>query len=296
MRKKGDHVVGIDNFNDYYPPSLKKARAKKLEEIGVQVLECDLLNLNSLFPLFEKKRFSHFVHLAAQAGVRFSTTHPFAYSTANLEGFLSAIELCHAFQPLPFIYASSSSVYGTNKKFPFAESDPTDHPASLYGATKKGGEMIAYCYHTLYNIPVCGLRYFTVYGPWGRPDMAYFSFTQAILKGDPISLFNHGEMKRDFTYIDDIIEGTSAAIDLSPPCEIFNLGNHRSEKLLTLVRLLENYLKKKAKIELKPMQLGDVKETFADISKAEKLLHFHPKTTLEEGLKKFVEWFKDYSK
>jgi UDP-glucuronate 4-epimerase len=206
-------VIGCDNFNDYYSPALKMARASALKKQGIEVIDCDIRDVNTLFPLFEKRNFTHVVHLAAQAGVRYSLTHPHAYGESNLIGGLHILEICRHFMPLTLIYASSSSVYGGNESIPFAETDRTDKPISLYAATKKSGEMMAHSYHHLYGIPITCLRYFTVYGPWGRPDMAYFSFASSILKGKPIQVFNYGKMKRDFTYIDDIVQGTVAAID-----------------------------------------------------------------------------------
>lgn len=291
LKKRGDYVIGCDNFNDYYSPQLKKQRAQILQELGIEVIPCDIQNIKNLDPLFEKQTFTHCVHLAAQAGVRYSLTHPQAYSNSNLDGFLQVLELCRHHPNTKLIFASSSSVYGGNQKVPFSESDPTDDPISLYAATKKSGELLAKTYHTLYNIPMTGLRFFTVYGPWGRPDMAYFSFSQSILSGKPIPVFNEGKMQRDFTYITDIVQGTASAIDHCSGYEIYNLGNHQPEELMTLIRLLEENLGKKAQLDFKPMQPGDVVTTYADISKAKKNLGFTPKTSLAEGIAEFTRWY-----
>ena len=294
LKKRGDYVIGCDNFNDYYSVSLKKQRAKVLQELGIEVIPCDIQNIKMLSPLFEKERFSHVVHLAAQAGVRYSLTHPQAYSDSNLNGFLQILELSRQ-QQQKLIFASSSSVYGVNQKIPFAETDRTDDPISLYAATKRAGELMAKTYHHLYNIPMTGLRFFTVYGPWGRPDMAYFSFAEAINNNQPISVFNHGKMRRDFTYIDDIIQGTTQAIDHCQGYQIYNLGNNKPEELMTLIQLLEENLGKKAQLDFKPMQPGDVLETFADISKAQNDLGFNPSTPLTTGITNFIKWYTTYA-
>jgi len=294
LSNRGDNVVGFDNFNDYYAPQLKRDRAKKLKKEGVEVIEGDICDNTLLHETIQKHRITHLVHLAAQAGVRYSIANPQAYLKANLEGFLNILEACRRFPCIKLTYASSSSVYGMNTKVPFSEEDRTDHQASLYGATKKSNELMAYSYHQLYNIPVTGLRFFTVYGPWGRPDMAYFSFTNAILNDQPVEIFNQGKMQRDFTYIDDIVEGTTAAIDLESPCEIFNLGNHKPVELLQFVKILEKALGKKAQKKLLPMQPGDVPSTYADIEFSRLKLGFSPKVTLEEGIPRFVEWYKEY--
>lgn len=283
-------MIGCDNFNDYYTPTLKNNRANKLKTLGIEVINCDIQNIHLIHKQFEQETFTHLVHLAAQAGVRYSLTHPQAYSDSNLNGFLQILETCRHFPPLKLIFASSSSVYGGNTKIPFSETDETENPVSLYAATKKSGELLAKSYHNLYHIPMTGLRFFTVYGPWGRPDMAYYSFAERILKDLPLPLFNQGKMKRDFTYIDDIIQGTAAAIDYCEGFEIYNLGNNHAEDLMTLIHLLEENLGKKAKLDFLPMQQGDVVETFADITKAQNALGFTPQTSLAEGIPRFIEW------
>lgn len=291
LKERGDLVIGCDNFNSYYDPALKRARAALLKEKGITILETDIRNP----PLLEKTltdfAITHFVHLAAQAGVRHSLNHPESYVQTNLDGFVQVLEVCRRHPHIKFIYASSSSVYGLNKKIPFSENDPTDQPASLYGATKKSNELIAFSYHHLYGIPVTGLRFFTVYGPWGRPDMAYFLFTRAILEGKPIQVYDKGKLKRDFTYIDDIVRGTASAIDLGAECEIFNLGNNHPEQVLDLIEAIEKASGKKALMEFLPMQPGDVSITYADISKSAKMLGFSPQVSLQEGIEKFVNWY-----
>ena len=292
LQQRGDDVMGCDNFNSYYTPFLKKKRAEKLREKGIAVKQCDINKIETLKPLFEKKQFSHLVHLAAQAGVRYCLENPLVYADANLTGFLHVLEMCRLFH-LKLIFASSSSVYGDCKEGPCCEEDQTDAPISLYAATKKGGEMMAKSYHHLYQIPMVILRYFTVYGPWGRPDMAYFSFAESILHNKTISLFNHGDMQRDFTYIDDIVRGTAAALDYCAHYDIFNLGNHQPKPISELISLLEDSLKKKAIIDLKPMQKGDVKMTFANIGRAREKLGYCPEVSLSSGIGKFSLWFQN---
>lgn len=294
LHRRGEHVIGLDNFNSYYSPQLKKDRASLLQEKGIPIIEADLCNRPLLYSLFESHGFSHILHLAAQAGVRYAKTHPDAYLKSNLEGFLSILETCKAFPHVKLIYASSSSIYGCNDKIPFSENDVSDHPANLYAATKKANELMAFSYHHLYGIAMTGLRYFTVYGPWGRPDMAYYAFSEAILKGKPIHLFNQGKMQRDFTYIDDIVEGTIAALDLEASWEIFNLGNNNPVELLTFVELLEEGLGTKAHKIFEKESPGEVPITFADIQHAQKRLGFSPKTPLAKGLPLFIQWYKDY--
>lgn len=291
LKKRGDAVVGLDNFNSYYDVQLKRGREKLLQDAEISIIEGDVCSKDTLIDLLNRHKITHFVHLAAQAGVRHSLTHPHEYVKSNLEGFSSVLEACRSIPGIRLIYASSSSVYGRNKKIPFSETDATDHPANFYGATKKANELMAQSYHHLFGLPSIGLRYFTVYGPWGRPDMAYFHFAEAIQIGKPIKVFNHGQMSRDFTYVDDIVEGTAKAIDLDFGCEVVNLGNCRPMPLLTLIELLEKGLGKKAVKEMLPMPAGEMIETYADISKAEKLLGFSPKVSLEEGIERFLEWF-----
>lgn len=290
LKKRGDLVVGCDTFNSYYDPRLKRARSAILENGGISVLEIDIRNRPAIEEILKKEKITHLVHLAAQAGVRYSIDNPQAYLDANLDGFLQILEACRHQPPIKCIYASSSSVYGNNTKIPFAESDPTDSPASLYAATKKANEVLAYSYHHLYNLSVTGLRFFTVYGPWGRPDMAYYSFTKAILENKPLPVYNNGNMQRDFTYIDDIVKGCSAAIDLGAECEIFNLGNHHPEQLLEMIRLIEKNTGRTALLDFLPMQPGDVQVTYADIEKSKRLLNYHPTVSLAEGIARFIEW------
>jgi len=294
LKQRGDFVSGCDLFNDYYDPGLKKRRAEELKKLEIEILECDIRERSTLEWKIEKQHISHLVHFAAQAGVRHSLHHPMSYVDANLEGFVDIVEICRKYPHLKLTYASSSSVYGLNQKIPFSEKDITDTPTNLYGATKKANELIAHAYHHLFGLSATGLRYFTVYGPWGRPDMAYFSFAKAIMEKKPIKVFNQGAMKRDFTYIDDIIKGTAAAIDLESPYAIFNLGNERPEDLTKLIQLLEKYLQKSAILEMAPMQPGDMTITCADISYAREKLGYHPITTLEEGIEKFVHWYQNY--
>jgi UDP-glucuronate 4-epimerase len=296
LRKRGNAVFGCDNFNSYYDPQLKRDRAALLEKQGVEVLDMDIRDGSLLEQIISERKITHFVHLAAQAGVRHSMKHPESYVYNNLEGFVQVMEVVRRHPKILFTYASSSSVYGLNKKIPFSETDQTGAPSSLYGATKKSNELIAHAYHHMYGISVTGLRFFTVYGPWGRPDMAYFSFTDAILKGKPIHIFNEGKMKRDFTYVDDIVDGTIAAIDLGAPCEIFNLGNNKPEDVMHLVEILEKQLGKQAVQEFLPVQLSEVPVTYADIAKSHKVLGFSPKISLDQGIEKFLSWYNDYYK
>ncbi len=289
LRAQGDQVIGFDNFNDYYCPELKKERAYMLQEIGVEMIKGELSSLNL-------PDCTHVLNLAAQAGVRYARQNPNAYVDSNLIGFIRLLEELKMRPEIPLIYASSSSVYGNNEKVPFSDADRTDKPANLYAATKKANELLAYSYHHIYGIKTTGLRYFTVYGPWGRPDMAYYSFTKAILAGDPIHLYNQGKMWRDFTYIDDIVQGTLAALDLSAECEIFNLGNNKPEELMTFVNLLEDLLGKKATIVLEGSRSDEMITTFADISHAEKKLNYKPHISLQEGLSKFVEWYSRFNR
>lgn len=292
LHKRGDWVIGLDNFNAYYDPQLKKNRAQRLHQQQIEIIQGDIRDRNLMANLLQRNAITHCVHLAAQAGVRHSFTAPDDYVASNLDGFVSMLESCCKHPKIKFIYASSSSVYGLNKKIPFSVDDTTDQPTNLYGATKKANEALAHAYHHLYGICTTGLRYFTVYGPWGRPDMAYYHFAKQISQGLPIQVFNAGKMRRDFTYIDDIVQGTTAAIDLGAPYEIFNLGGNRPIELTYLIELIEKALGKKAIQEMKPMQLGEVLETYADIEKSEKLLNYRPTISIEEGISRFVDWYK----
>lgn len=295
LNARGDFVIGLDNFNDYYLPKLKRDRVRELVRQNVDVVNGDICNPIFLEKVIVENGISHIAHLAAQAGVRYSLVNPQAYIKANLEGFLNVLEVCRKYPSIPLVYASSSSVYGTNDKTPFCPHDRTDHQASLYGVTKKTNELMAYTYHHLYGISVTGLRFFTVYGPWGRPDMAYFSFTKAILEEKPIDVYNFGNMRRDFTYIDDIVQGIVSAIDLGAKNEIFNLGNSHPESLSTLIEIIEEAVGKKAKIRQLPMQAGDVEATYADISHSHSKLGFFPKISLREGISRFINWYKTYA-
>jgi UDP-glucuronate 4-epimerase len=282
-------------LNDYYDPNLKLARLDQLKPYENFTFEkVDIADRDSLTQLFQSFNPKKVVNLAAQAGVRYSLENPYAYMDSNLVGFLNIIELCRHNNVKGLIYASSSSVYGGNTTNPFSTEDRVDNPISLYGATKRANELIAHSYSHLYGLHTTGLRYFTVYGPWGRPDMAMFIFTKKILAGKPIPVFNNGKMKRDFTYIDDIIAGTRAAIDKNYKCEVFNLGNHRSEQLTDMIALIEKELGKKGKIDFQPMQPGDVKDSFAEIKQSQEKLRFNPKTSIEKGIPIFIEWYKNF--
>ena len=285
------HVVGIDNFNHYYDPKLKEDRSLFL---NMQILRSDICDKKALLQLLKEEEITHIVHLAAQAGVRHSLTHPEDYVASNLDGFVSIMEACRHIPNIKVIFASSSSVYGNNEKIPFQENDKTEKPTNLYGATKKANELIAYSYHHLFNIPMIGLRYFTVYGPWGRPDMAYYSFTKCILEKRAIPIFNNGLMQRDFTFIDDIIQGTISALDYPGNFEIFNLGNNQPIDLMNFIGILEKLLGKRAIKDMRPHQKTEVPITFADITKSQKLLNYHPSMKLEEGLLRFIEWYHEY--
>ena len=291
----GESVIGVDNLNNYYDVSLKRSRLDILKSNKNFVFyKEEIQNFKALEKIFKQHRVDLICNLAAQAGVRYSLIDPFSYQKSNLEGFLNLLELARKYGITNFVYASSSSVYGTNKKIPFSVEDRVDTPISLYGATKRANELIAHAYSHIYQIPCTGLRYFTVYGPWGRPDMALFIFTDAILKKRPINVFNHGRMRRDFTYIDDIVDGTIAALERPAPYEIFNLGNSNSVGLLEFISTLEEELGQEAEKKLMPMQPGDVADTAADITKSRKLLGFDPKTPIREGIRKFVAWYRDY--
>jgi UDP-glucuronate 4-epimerase len=295
LLERGTVVIGIDNLNPYYDPNLKSARLEILKSYeGFTFHKTDIEDLEGLKDLFKRNQIEVVCNLAAQAGVRHSLKDPFSYQKSNLEGFLNLLEMAKRHKVENFVYASSSSVYGTNKKVPFSVDDRVDNPISLYAATKKANELMAHAYGHLYGIPCTGLRYFTVYGPWGRPDMALFLFTDAILNNRPINVYNHGNMKRDFTYIDDIISGTIAAMERPVPYEVFNLGNSDTVGLLDFIGIIEEILGKKAEKILLPLQPGDVAETSADIEKSKKMLGFKPVTSLREGIRKFVEWYRSY--
>jgi UDP-glucuronate 4-epimerase len=300
----GHAVVGLDSLNDYYDPALKRARLDVLRgERGFAFEQIDLADRASVKRLFAEHRFARVVHLAAQAGVRYSIDHPHAYVDANLAGFVNVLEGCRHHGCGHLVYASSSSVYGANTKQPFSVEDRTDHPISLYAATKKANELIAHSYSHLYRLPLTGLRFFTIYGPWGRPDMAYFIFTKAIIEGTPIRLFNHGRMRRDFTYVADAARAVVQLIDLppqdggegaGPPAKIYNVGNNRPEELTHVVAVLERELGRSAVREMLPMQPGDVTETFADVEELMRDTGFRPQTPIEEGLRDFVAWYRDH--
>jgi UDP-glucuronate 4-epimerase len=294
---EGHTVVGYDNFNDYYSVRLKRDRHAILEKFDLYTgHEADLCDYEALRRCLSVHKFDGVCHLAAQAGVRYSLTHPFVYQKSNLEGFLNILEACRHAKIARLVYASSSSVYGGNTKLPFSESDPVDSPISLYAATKKANELMAKAYTHLYGLQTIGLRFFTVYGPWGRPDMAMWLFSEAMLEGKPIQVFNHGQSRRDFTYIDDIIGGVKAALFTQglDACEVINIGNCRPELLMDVIRLLSKELAAEPKLEMLPMQPGDVEATYADIERARKKLGFEPTTPVTEGIPKFVKWFREY--
>jgi UDP-glucuronate 4-epimerase len=292
----GFYVVGIDNFSPYYSVDLKKARAQNLQELSLTVQQIDILDGAKLAQIVDEHAITHIVHLAAQAGVRYSFSHPEVYLRTNIDGFLQILELCKKRPQIKLVYASSSSVYGDNKKIPFAESDQTCTQTNVYGVTKKTNELLAYSYHHLYGISAIGLRFFTVYGPWGRPDMAYFSFTKAIFESKPIEVYNDGLCRRDFTYIDDVVSAMIACLDCSDGYEVFNIGNEHPELVNDLIGYIERYANKKAKKILLPMQQGEILETFADIALAKKKLGFQPKTRLNDGIRNFVNWYKLYER
>ncbi|MBI1210140.1 MAG: SDR family NAD(P)-dependent oxidoreductase [Alphaproteobacteria bacterium] len=301
LLKQGARVTGIDNINAYYDVTLKEARLRNLQKnAGFEFVKLDISDREPILALAPKLGdVTHVAHLAAQAGVRHSLTDPYTYVMSNVMGQVVLLELARLLPKLQhFVYASSSSVYGANTKLPFSIDDETERPNSLYAATKKSDELIGRTYAHLYGIKATGLRFFTVYGPWGRPDMAAFLFTKAILAGDPIRVFNNGEMWRDFTYIDDIIAGLIAALKhlprTTPPHAVYNLGNHRSEKLTDFIATLERALGRKAQMKFEPMQPGDVASTFADIDASRRDLAFEPKTPISEGIPRFVEWYKSY--
>jgi UDP-glucuronate 4-epimerase len=309
----GRAVVGLDSVNDYYDPKLKEARLDLLKrDPNFSFVKLDLANRAATSLLFAQHRFPVVIHLAAQAGVRYSLQHPHAYVDANLEGFINVLEGCRHNDCKHLLFASSSSVYGANTKLPFSVQDNVDHPVSLYAASKKANELMAHAYSHLYRIPATGLRFFTVYGPWGRPDMAMFLFAKAIVEGKPIKLFNHGNMRRDFTFVEDVSEAVARLIDHPPqgnpewsgetpdpatstaPWKIYNIGNNNPEDLMHVVSLLEQEFGRKAAKEMLPMQPGDVPATYADIDDLAREIGFRPTTTIENGIARFAKWYRDY--
>jgi len=310
---RGDEVIGLDNLNDYYDVRLKHDRLKQLEgQPGFRFVKASLEDREAMARLFSEERFDKVVNLAAQAGVRYSLENPHAYIDSNIVGFMNILEGCRHNSVQHLVYASSSSVYGANTRMPFSVHHNVDHPVSLYAATKKANELMAHTYASLYSIPTTGLRFFTVYGPWGRPDMALFLFTKAILEGKPIDVFNHGKMQRDFTYIDDIVEGVVRVTDHVPtadsswrgdqpdpgtsytPYRIYNIGNNSPVELMRFIEVLEGCLGKKAEKNLLPIQPGDVPATYADVDDLMRDVGFKPATTIEEGIRRFVEWYRGY--
>tara|TARA_Y100000768_G_scaffold521_1_gene371 strand:+ start:4819 stop:5772 length:954 start_codon:yes stop_codon:yes gene_type:complete len=295
LLKDGHEVYGIDNLNDYYDSKLKLDRLDLLKSNKNFIFEkIDISNKKNTARVFRDFKPEKVVNLAAQAGVRYSLINPDAYMKSNLVGFLNILELCRSYNVNSLIYASSSSVYGDNEKKPFSVKDRAYKPVSLYGATKRSNEIIAHSYSHLYGIKTTGLRYFTVYGPWYRPDMAMYIFARKICKNEPIEVYNNGKMKRDFTYIDDVVDGTISAMKKNYNCEVFNIGNNKSEELMDLIKLIEQGLNKKAVIEYKAVQPGDVLETFADIDYSTEKLSYLPKINIDEGVYSFIKWFKEY--
>jgi UDP-glucuronate 4-epimerase len=313
LLQSGRTVVGLDNLNAYYDPKLKEARLAELRRCqGFSFAKLDLADRAAIQALFKEYRFPYVVHLAAQAGVRYSLVDPFAYVDANLAGFTNILEGCRHNGCQHLLFASSSSVYGGNTKMPFSVHDNVDHPLSFYGATKKANELMAHAYAHLYRLPTTGLRFFTVYGPWGRPDMAMWLFTKAIVAGEPIKLFNHGKMRRDFTYVDDVVESVVRMIERAPsananwsgeapdpgsstaPWRVYNIGNNNPVEVVDVVGLLEQAVGKKAKRELVPMQPGDVPETYADVDDLMRDIGFRPSTPIAEGIRRFVDWYRGY--
>ncbi len=303
----GHEVVGLDNLNDYYDVNLKIARLKRIEHLDTfTFIKMDLADRDAIANLFVEEKFDRVIHLAAQAGVRYSIENPMAYIDSNIVGFATILEGCRHNKVEHFVYASSSSVYGANKKVPFSEDDNVDHPVSLYAATKKSNELMAHTYSHLYDLPTTGLRFFTVYGPWGRPDMAPYLFTDAISNNQEIKVFNNGKMQRDFTYIDDIVEGVIRIQDVipsienntaetgSPLCKVLNIGNNQPVELEEFIGCIENALDKKAVKQYLPMQDGDVVRTFADTAQLEELVGYKPNTSLQIGINEFVKWFQSY--
>ena len=314
MLERGDDIIGIDNHNDYYDPELKIARLRRLEKYSnYQHYKMDLCNQNGLEKIFKDYEPKNVINLAAQAGVRYSMENPLAYINTNIVGFAHIFENCRNYNVEQLVYASTSSVYGANTKMPFSEHDSVNHPLSVYAASKKSNELMAHTYSYLYKLPTTGLRFFTVYGPWGRPDMALFKFTKNILSGEPIDVFNHGKHTRDFTYIDDIVEGIIKALDnkssinknwnsnkpdpatSSAPWNIYNIGNNKPVQLMDYINALENVLGKKAKINFLNLQPGDVPNTYASVDNLKKL-NYNPSTSVEEGVSNFVKWYREFYK
>lgn len=295
LLERGDEVVGLDNVNDYYSQQLKLDRNAILEGYSsYEFYHEDLSDLDALKKAFNEHDIDVICHLAAQAGVRYSIENPHAYQKSNLEGFTNILEMARKGDIENFVFASSSSVYGGNEKVPYSPKDDIMTPISFYAATKVSNEVMAHSYHHLYDIPTTGHRFFTVYGPWGRPDMALFKFTDRIVKGAPIDVYNHGDMERDFTYIDDIVSGVLSSLDTPLEYEIFNLGNNEPMKLMRFIEILENTLGMEAQKNMLPMQPGDMKKTYADITKSKEILGFEPKTNIKKGIRKFVDWYKEY--
>ncbi|MDJ0610347.1 MAG: NAD-dependent epimerase/dehydratase family protein [Kiloniellales bacterium] len=301
---RGEAVVGVDNLNDYYDPALKRARLAQLDgRAGFTFHHADIADRAAMTALAkDNASITGVIHLAAQAGVRYSLINPYAYAETNMLGQLVMLETCRQLPKLEhLVYASSSSVYGGNKTLPFSVEDRVDNPVSLYAATKRAGELLSQCYGNLFDLPQTGLRFFTVYGPWGRPDMSAYLFTKAIFEGTPIKVFNQGNMRRDFTFIEDIVAGVLAALDRPParqgdhpPHRVYNLGNHRSEELLRFIEVIERACNRKAVKEMAPMQAGDVQETYADIAASRRDLGFDPETAIDEGIPRFVQWYREY--
>jgi len=294
LLERGDEVVAVDNLSPYYSVELKRARLRELSHRAFRFHQLDIADGDALRALFVAERPDAVLHLAAQAGVRYSLDHPESYIQSNLVGFANILEACRAVMPRHLVYASSSSVYGKNTKLPWSETDRVDHPISLYAATKKSNELSAHAYSHLFGLKSTGLRFFTVYGPWGRPDMSAFLFARAIIDGKPIQVFNHGDMQRDFTYVDDIVEGTLRVLDKPAPYAIYNIGNHTPVQLLDYIATIERLLGKKATLDMQPMQPGDVKATYADTSALAAAVGFAPSTPLETGLQRFTQWFRAY--
>ncbi|KOO46792.1 NAD-dependent epimerase [Priestia koreensis] len=312
LLKEGHEVIGIDNVNDYYDPALKKDRLKMLNQDGFTFIKCSLEDKEGIFRIFDRYKPQVVINLAAQAGVRYSIENPDAYVQSNIVGFLNILESCRSYKIDHLIYASSSSVYGANKTLPFSVSDNVDHPISLYAATKKSNELLAHTYSHLYQIPTTGMRFFTVYGPWGRPDMALFLFTKSILNEQEIEVYNHGQMRRDFTYVDDVVESIHRLLHSPPkpnnewdataphagssyaPYQVFNIGNHSPVSLLDFIEEIEKQIGKKAKKKFLPLQPGDVPETYADIEALKNVINYVPKTSVQEGVGHFVKWYLNY--